>query len=104
MENPLYSDEIVMMCFNVAKNFQIYGWYNYANTTHDPINEGTWTDHIIGIGKYDLRTNHPVTIKIETVTSFTTFFGFNCTVGPNSSNYLEDNMVNIINTVNNVVE
>ena len=101
MGNPLYSDEIGMMCFNAAKNFQIDGWYNDAKITHDPINEGTWTGQIIGIGEYDLRTNQPVTIKIETGTSSDYFVGFNRAVGPNVQNDLGDNMVNIIKTGNN---
>ena len=101
MGNPLYSDEIGMMCFNAAKNFQIDGCYNDAQITHDPINEGTWTGQIIGIGEYDLRTNQPVTIKIETGTSSDYFVGFNRAVGPNVQNDLGDNMVNIIKTGNN---
>ena len=48
MGNPLYSDDIGMMCFNAAKKYQIYGWYNDKKITHDPINKGTWIGQIIG--------------------------------------------------------
>ena len=64
MGNPLYSDEIGITCFNAAKKFQIDVWYNDANITHDPVNEGTWTGQIIGTGKYYIKTNNNVTIKI----------------------------------------
>ena len=89
------------MCFNSAKNFQIYGWYNDANITHDPINEGTWTGQIIFIGEYDLLTNQTITIKIDTGTSSYYYVGFNCAVGPNVHNDLGDNMVGIIKDGNN---
>ena len=61
------------------------------------------TSVLMGIPWYDLRTNQPVAINIETGISSDYFVGFNHAVGPNSQNYLGDNIVNIINTGNNGV-
>ena len=100
MGAPLSIDEEGKMCFNAAKNFQIDGWYNDAKLIIDPVNDGTWTGNIIGIGEYNERDDEPVTVKIETGTQTDYFVGFNRAIGPNSQNDLGDNMVNIIRAGN----
>jgi hypothetical protein len=101
MGNPLYSDDVGKMCFNPAKNYQIDGWYNDAKLTLDPAGKNgpaslPWEGDVVGVGEYNLRTDQPVTIKIETGTPQDIFVGFNRAAGPNEQNDLADDQVNVI--------
>ena len=93
--------QVGKMCFNAAKNFQNFGWYNDVKLFIGSVNEGTCTGNIIGIGKYNDRDDEPATIIIYTWTHTDYFVAFNRAIGPNVQNDLGDNMVNILRAGNN---
>jgi hypothetical protein len=102
MGNPLYGDDLGLMCFNPAKNWQL-GWYNDAKILIDPRQKKSSQIKVIGLADYDKRTdlNDPVTVKIETGTTTDIFVGFNLAKGINAQNDEADDEVTVVETGNN---
>ncbi|KAL7554670.1 hypothetical protein ACHAWF_018161 [Thalassiosira exigua] len=91
MGNPLFEDNVMSMCFNPAKNYQIargmQGWYDaqYIRQFNSGTAGGTsWRGRIVGVSDYNNNPKgHIMVLKLEAGNPQDWFLGFNRASGMN---------------------
>ena len=84
-------DEGPVMCFNTAKNWQL-GWYPNARQSIKPLDNESFSGHLIGISDYGATTDN-VMIQITGYASLDYYVAFNQKSGINSGTVEGGNQV-----------